>query len=150
MSATLSIVNNFDLSAQGLDITGKQGAATAAFATAYDITVTGTCHRVIDAIPTATVRTAYDASTDFPATFAYVHYWADQITYVQIVSSATNATFKIAAYQPFVLPGYGTILAAANTTLITGGSEPTLAAVAKIAVGNYSGSTANYILSIIL
>lgn len=150
MSATLSLLNNFSTTIQGNVITGKQGAVADSFSTAYALSITGYTHRVINTIATATVNTIYDASNDFPATFAYAHFWADHIVYLQIVGSATNGVFKIAPFVPFTISGYGSILAAATTTLITGGAEPAVTAVSKIAVGNYSGSAANFILSIFL
>ena len=53
------------------------------------------------------------------------------------------------ANVPLVLPGFDSINAAANSTLITGGTEPTMSDIDSIALGNYSGSTANYTLAVI-
>ena len=122
--ATLSILNNFSLTAQGLEISGKQGAAAAGFSTDLDITVTGTYHHIVGSLATATVVTVYDDDNDVPADFDYLYFWADQDAYIQIIGSGTNVIFKVEATQPFVLPGFDTILAAADTTIMSGGASP--------------------------
>jgi hypothetical protein len=115
----------------------------------FAITVSGPCHRQAGTLSSAAVVTAYDSAEDAPTTWVYMHLWADQDCYVQVISAAASATFKVAAEQPFVLPGFGKVLAAASTTAISGGAEPAVAAVAKVVIGNYSGSTMNYILTIV-
>ena len=147
--ATLSITNNFSLPTSGNTLTGKQGLAASAFATAYDITVNGQVHNVVGSLATATVVTVYDDDDDFPIDWDYCYIWADQALYVQIFGVSLNATFKMAAYQPFVIPGFDSILAAANTTIMTGGVEPTMTDIDSIALGNYSGTTANYLFCVI-
>lgn len=149
MSATLSILNNFTITAQGREITGKQGASTSDFTEAFDITVGGQVHYVVGSLATATVVTVYDDDDDKPADWDYLYFWSDQICYLQLIGATGNATFKIAATQPFVLPGYDSILVAANTTLITGGSEPSMEDIDSVAIGNYSGSTLNYVFAVI-
>ena len=149
MSATLKIINSFELTAQGVSMSGKQGLAADGMTDEYEITVAGTYHHMTGSIATATVNTIYDDDNDFPIDWDYLWFWADQIVYLQIVGSATNATFKIAAYQPFVLPGYDSVLAAADTTIITGGSEPSVTDIDSIVLGNYSGNTANYVFVVI-
>lgn len=146
--ATLSIVNNFQLDSQGVLKTGKQGAAADGFSDEFDITVTGTCQQLTGTLATATANTVFD-SDDFPATWLYLYYWADQISYIQIIGSGTNARFKVAAKQPFVLPGYNSILASADTTPITGGAEPSLTTISKVVIGNYSGNAMNYLFAVI-
>jgi hypothetical protein len=147
--ATLSITNNFSLPTQGNTLTGKQGAAADGFAAALAITVSGTVHQVVGSLTTATVATVYDDDDDFPADWDYLFFWADQISYIQLIGSGSNVIFKLAATQPFVLPGYDSLLAAANTTIITGGSEPALTDIDSIVVGNYSGNTMNYLFIVI-
>lgn len=147
--ATLEIVNNFSLAAQGVTAAGKQGAADDNFADAFQVTVSGVWHMLVGSLATATVVTAYDDDDDVPADWDYLYYWADQITYVQLVGSASNVIFKVAAKQPFVLPGYDSLLAAANTTPIAGGAEPALTDIDQVVLGNYSGNTANYLFCII-
>lgn len=150
MSSILKIVNSFELTAQGQSITGKQGLSTDGITDQFSITVTGASHRVSTTLATATVVTVYDDDDDVPIDFVYLHLWADQDLYIQIIGSATNATFKVAAKQPFVLPGFDSILAAANTTPISGGSEPSVTDIDSIVLGNYSGSTANYVFTVVL
>lgn len=147
--ATLSILNNFSLDSLGAVDEGKQGLAADGFAETYDISVTGTIHRVKGTLTTATVVTIYDDDDDVPADWDYLFYWADQTSYIQIIGSATNAIFKLAAYQPFVLPGFDSILAAGNTTIITGGSEPSVTDIDSIVLGNYSGTTMNFLFAVI-
>ncbi len=149
MAGTLSIVNNFSLLAQGMYQYGKQGLADDTPATALAISVNGTCHRVNGSLATAAVVTVYDDDDDVPADWVYLYYWADQISYIQIIGSATSAVFKIAAYQPFVLPGYDSILGAASTTPIAGNSEPVVTDIDSIVLGNYSGNTMNYLFAVI-
>lgn len=147
--ATLNITNFFSLVSDGLEITGKQGTTTDDPKTPFSITVTGTTHRVTGSLATASIRSLWDEDTSFPATFDYLFYWADQITYLQLIAQGTNVIHRIAAKQPFILPGYSTILAAANTTPIVGITEPTLSQLDSVIAGNYSGSTANIIFGVI-
>jgi hypothetical protein len=148
--ATLNIINNFDMTAQGVTVSGKQGAVADSSADPLAVTVSGLDKSMTGQLATATVATLFDSSVDLPATFAYLFFWADQITYLQIVGSGSNVIHKVAATQPFVLPGYNKILAAASTSLITGGSEPVVTTIAKVAAGNYTGVTANYVFRVIL
>ena len=153
--ATLSIINSFSMASQGVTRTGKQGAAANSATTAFDLTasttpaIAGTIHSVTDTLATATVVTIWDEDSDSPVDFDYFHVWADQIFYVQVIGTATNFIVKVAAYVPFVLAGFDDILAAADTTIITGGAEPSVTAVDSIVLGNYSGTTMNYVASFI-
>lgn len=143
MSATLSLTNNFSIETQGRTITGKQGAADSGFDTAYDVTVTGLVLNKVGSLATAAVVLLYDDSAEYPADWTYCMIWADQDTYVQAITAATNAIFKQLAYVPFTLT-YNSLLAAASTSAITGGSTPSTADIKKVYLGNYSGSAANY------
>ena len=78
--ATLSITNNFSLDSQGVVDTGKQGASTSAFTDPFDITVTGTIHRVKGVLATASVVTVYDDDNDVPADWDYLWYVANVVT----------------------------------------------------------------------
>lgn len=147
--ATLSIINNFELSAQGNTHRGKQGASSSLFNDALEITVSGTIHHIVGSLATATVVTVYDDDNDVPADWDYLYFWADQDLYIQLIGSGTNVIFKTEATQPFVLPGFDTLLAAADTTIITGGAEPSLTDIDSIVLGNYSGTTANYVFAVI-
>jgi hypothetical protein len=147
--AILNILNSLEMDSQGIVTRAKQGAATDAFATPFSITVSGTKHEMIGSLATATVVTVYDDDNDSPVDWDYLHYWADQDSYIQFVGASTNATFKVAAKQPFVLPGFDSILAAADTTIITGGAEPSVTDIDSIVIGNYSGVTMNYHLVLI-
>lgn len=148
--STLNIWNSLSHNLLGSETAAKQGTTTDDPQTPFAITAAGTEYDVKGTLTTATVKTLWDASADFPATFLYAHIWVDQIAALQLIAAATNVQIRIAAKQPFVLPGYSTILAAADTTLITGGAEPSWSAMSKIALGNYSGSTLNYRLVLVL
>ncbi len=160
-TVALKIVNSFALTTpSGLTVTGKQGSADDAITDEFDLattmTITGTAHYVPGQLATATAVTVYDDDDDKPVDFNYLYFWADQDMYIQIIGSTGNAQFKIAAKCPFVLAHPGTvaatqcgIVAVANTTPITGGAEPTLTDIDSIVLGNYSGTTANYIFAVI-
>lgn len=147
--ATLKIINNFELTSLGVSKYGKQGAAADGMTDEMEYTVTGTSHIITGSLATATVVTVYDDDDDTPADFDYLYFWADQDLYIQIIGSGTNVIFKIEATLPFVLPGFDTILAAANTTIITGGTEPTMTDIDSIVLGNYSGNSASYLFAVI-
>lgn len=148
--ATLNIWNYLSLSQSGGETTAKQGTTTDSPQTPFAITVTGNLFEAKNTLATATVRTLWDEDASFPATFAYGFLWVDQIAYLQFIAQSANVIHRVAAKQPFVLPGYSTILPAANTTIMDGGTEPTLSQIDSIVLGNYSGSTLNYHLVLVL
>jgi hypothetical protein len=147
--ATLKILNNFELERETGNLSAKQGAEADGFADPLEVTVTGTAHYVAGQLATASVATVYDDDDDVPADWDYLYFWADQDCYIQIIGSGSNFTIKVEAYHAFVLPGFDTMLAAANTTAITGGTEPTLTDIDQIVIGNYSGSTMDYVFCVI-
>jgi hypothetical protein len=149
MSATLEIISNFSIEVQGLTHSGKQGTSTDAATEPFEVTVGGQIHKVVGSLATATVVTVYDDDSDVPADWDYAYFWADQDCYIQIIGSGSNAIFKVEAKVPFWIPGFDTVLAAADTTIITGGTEPTLTDIDSIVVGNYSGNTMNYVFAVI-
>jgi hypothetical protein len=148
--ATLQVQNNFEVTIQGVTYFGKQGPSTDAAADPFSIPVTGRIKEVASQLATAAAVTLFDASVDVVATFAYLFWWADQITYLQVIGTGSNVVLKVAAQQPLVLPGYNLMLAAASTTAITGAAEPALTTVAKVVAGNYTGTPANFLLTVIL
>lgn len=149
MSATLSIKNTFEIELQGSTISGKHGLAASGADDALDITVSGTCHHVVGSLATAAIVTVYDDDDDVPADWDYLYFWADQDCYIQIIGPTMHVVFKIEAYQPFVLPGFDSLTAAANATPITGGSEPAPSDIDSVVIGNYSGNTMNYLFAVI-
>ncbi len=160
-TVALKIVNYFALTTpSGIPVIGKQGNAddvmTDEFDLATPLSIAGTAHCVSGSLATATVVTVYDDDDDKPADFNYLYLWADQDIYIQIIGSTGNAVFKVAAKVPFTLSHPGTvaatkcgIVAVANTTPITGNTEPTLTDIDSIVIGNYSGTTANYVFAVI-
>jgi hypothetical protein len=146
--ATLSILNNFTLDSNGRIKSGKQGLAANLATDVYAVTVNGTCHFVEGTLNTATVVTVYNTADDVPTTWVYLYFWADQKMYIQLIGTGSNSIRAVAAYEPFVQPGFNTILAAANTTGITGGAEPALTNIGSVILGNYSGNVANYFFGV--
>lgn len=147
--ATLSILSNFSLPSLGLTIKGKQGLATATIDEPLEISVSGTDHVVRGSLATDSKKTIFDDDDDVPATFDYLFFWADQDCFLQLIATATNVIFKIEATVPFWMPGFGSLLAAANTTEVSTGSDPSVTAIDSVVVLNRSGSTMNYLLAII-
>jgi hypothetical protein len=113
------------------------------------VTVTGKVLQLKGTLATATVAQLWTSSLA-PATFLYGHFWSDQICYLQRITAGGSIIDKIAADQPKTFPGYSACLPSASTTPITGGTEPTAVALASLYLGNYSGTTLNYALSLIL
>lgn len=132
---------------------GQQGDTDDSADTAYELTasttpaITGTIHDPTGSLATATARKIYDAANDFPATFDYMHFVATQDCFIQFLTAATEVSFKVAAYVPFVLAGFGQLLASAGTTELA--AAPTLAAITEIVIYNNSGSTLYFKLAII-
>lgn len=151
--ATLSIINNFEMAAQGHTHSGKQGTYSDSSSTAFELTasttpaITGLAHSVTGSLATATWITLWDDDNDYPADFDYLHFWADQDCYLQFVGTATNFTVKVAAKVPFTLSGFDELLAAASTTDLS--AEPTMESIDHIMLGNHSGSTLNYRLTLV-
>lgn len=146
---SLTIVNNLE----GVDITGntffaKQGGVADDFSEGADVTVTGYKQQVAGALSTATVRKLFDDDEDFPTDPLYFHFWASGACYLQVIGATTNFVIPISAEMPWVLRG-NTILAAADTTAITGGATPSLEDIDSIVLGNYSGASIDYCLTIV-
>jgi hypothetical protein len=138
------------MDSQGQLVTGKHGAATASRFTPFEMTVTGTSHQrtgslATDAGGSEGYATIYDSTTDLPATFDHGYFWADQACQIQLVTAATNVVMEVDAKVPFSFAG--TLLAAASTTNMT--DVASLAAIDEITIGNESGSTMNYRLTLI-
>ncbi len=149
MSATLSVVNYFELVTQGLTFSGKQGLPASLPSDVFDITVTGTCHPIMGTLATAGAVTVYDDDDDVPTGFDYLFFWSDQICYLQLITASGSVVHRVAAYTPFVLPGYGTVLANTSTTPIAGGAEPATVDIDSVVIGNYSGTSMNYFFAVI-
>ena len=147
MATTVDILNNLTMSSQGRTVAAKQGAAANDAADVVSITVDGVIHDMIGSLATATVVTVWDDDNDKPADWDYLFFWADVDMYIQIIGSTTNVIFKVLAKVPFTLT-YDSMLAAADTTIITGGTEPTLTDIDSVVIGNYSGGTGNYVFAV--
>ncbi len=146
--ATLNVVNNYEVTSQGISKSGKQGEAADGFDTALELTVTGTAHQATGSLATDAVATVWDGDDDLPATWDYLHFWADQDCYIQIIGPAMNVVFPVTAYVPFTLAA-AAMVAAASATAITGGAEPTMSDIDSVVIGNNSGSTMNYTFGVV-
>lgn len=142
MSASLKIKNNFYMVAQGVEDLGKQGSSTDDVDDYFTITVTGLIHKRKVTLVTGSsgVTKVFDSANDVPANPVYWFWWCDQASYIQFMTASINFTVPVAAKAPFVISS-NNMLAAANTTAFT--TEPSVAAIAKVYVGQYSGNTAN-------
>lgn len=149
MSATLKITSNFLVELNGVQHSGKQGTITDGIDDPFEVTVDGKIHHIGGTLATATVVTLWDEDSASLPDFDYGWFWADQDCYLQLIAQATNVIFKVEAKVPFWVPGFDQILAAANTTAITGGTEPTMSDLDSLVLGNYSGNTLNYALALI-
>lgn len=149
MAETLKLIANMEISVDGEPVTVKQGAASDNAKTAFEISVTGNIHHTHGSLSTASVRTLFDDDNDDPADFDYAIFWSDQDCYIQFIGASTNFAVKVEAKVPFIIPGFDSLYTAANTTAITGGTEPTMEDIDSIVLGNYSGETLRYKLLII-
>jgi hypothetical protein len=147
MSVNLNVANYFSVVSNGQQSIGKQGNATDDPKTEYAVSVTGNVTKKSGQLATATASLIY-GSQDLLTPFTYLHFWADQDCYLQFIGSSTNVTVKVKALVPYVMSVDG-ILPAANTTEITGGATPSLQTIASIYLGNYSGTTLNYTISLV-
>lgn len=146
--ATLNVSNFFTISAKGNTLTGKHGETTDATTTPFAITVTGNVHYIPGQLSTASIVTVFDDDDDVPVDWDYFFLWASYDLYVQIIGSGSNVILKCLAKVPFTL-SYDSMLAAANTTAIAGGSEPSLTDIDSIVLGNYSGNTADFLAAFV-
>lgn len=146
--ATLNIWNYFSLNSQGAEKTGKQGTSTDDPKTPFALTVDGKSYQSTGQVADDAIETIWDEDSDTPTDFDFFHFWSDQDCYLQIIGATTNFIVEIEAKVPFVLSS-DAILAAANTTVMTAGVAPSTEAIDSIVVSNMSGSTMNYVASII-
>lgn len=159
-TATLSILNSFELSSNtGKVIEESQGDFADPSSEPLELSVSavpfssapaiaGTCHHMPFTLATATVLKVWDDDTHKPSDFDYLHVICDEDFYVQVVGSATNFTIKCMAFVPWTMT-YDQVLAAANTTDITGGTEPTMEDIDHINIGNYTGNTLDGVFTVI-
>ena len=147
MSVDLNIIANLTCEVNGVTVTDHQGEVTDLFNDAFALAITGVYFQRQGTIADATVTTIYVAANELPATSKYIQIWTDDDIYVQVIGSATHAIFKTIGMVPFTIPN-GAVLGVASTTVIA--AEPTTTAIAKIVLGNYSGGTVNWRMSMFL
>jgi hypothetical protein len=146
--ASLHISNFWSLELQGETYTGKHGASTDSTDDPFEITGIDEIESDVGQLATATARTLWDEDSDNPADVLYFWFWADQDCYLQVIGATTNFVVAVEAKVPFVLSA-NTMLAAANTTAISG-SAPSVEAIDSIVAQNNSGNTMNYKFAVIL
>lgn len=146
--ATLSIFNRFTMELLGVEHSGKQGSADSEPEDSFDITVDGSIQEQAGSLATAAVRTLWDEDDDNPAGFDYLYFWSDTDCYLQLIGQTTNFIVKVEAKVPYTL-STNQILAAANTTAMSAGVTPSVEAIDSIVLANVSGSTLNYVCSVI-
>lgn len=148
MSSTLNILNSFSTTINGVPKAAWQGSTTAVVSDEVSITLAGRDKFTSSILATASIIVIYDDSVDTQISdIYYLWYKADQSTYIQLITAATEVRIgPLAANVPISIGAFATlkIIASAGTSAITGGTEPTTADVKKIVLGNYSGSNANY------
>lgn len=148
MAATFKVRNQFSVEIDGITYTGKHGESTDDGDDFYEYSITGNAHVVPGTLATAAVATVYDDDDDVPADWDYLFFWAAADMYIQIIGPTMHAIFKVESFLPFVLPGFDSMVAAANSTAITGGTEPTMSDIDSIVIGNYSGASAKYLFAL--
>jgi len=135
------------MDSQGINISGKQGMASNPATTPLSITVSGTVHSMIGTASDEAETILWATATDPPATWDYLFFWADQAVQLQMVATASAATFEVAQYAPFVLSNYKMLGIATNTQLA---AQATTTAIESILMGNYDAdATCNYRLVLI-
>lgn len=147
--ATLNIQNRFEVLAQGGLVTGREAPSALGNPPNYGLSVTGLADKQVGSLATAAVVTLWSASVGRPSSWTYFHVVADQNVDLQLVGTGSNVILALLANVPFTL-GVQSLLAAASTTAITGGAQPSLTTIQSINLGNYSGSTANYTCGFVL
>lgn len=144
MAVDLNVLCNFSMTIRGKTVEGFQGTDADGVADdVFVVSVDGKTHRMDDTLATATALKVWDDDTHKPADFDFMFFVADQDMTIQVIGSATNYAQKVRAGLPFVL-GYDSMLAAANTTAVSG-TEPSWEDVDNIVIQNNSGNDANYL-----
>lgn len=145
--ATLSILCSYSLELQGRTYAGKQGSADDDVDTPFDVTLTsGIAFESIGVLATATARTIWDEDSFQPVDIQFGFFWCDVDMYIQFIGQATNVVFPVEAKIPFTISA-NTLLAAANTTALSG-SAPSVEAIDSIVIQNNSGGSGNYHLAL--
>lgn len=149
MSTPLSIINSFTATINGRPLAGFQGTSDDIATDEFDITLTGQAKQLTSQLATDAVLKVYDDAVDTcVADLLYLWYKADQRTYIQILTAATNVIIgPLAANVPISIGAYSSLKLLAeddNITAITGGAEPSTADVKQVYIGNYSGSVCNF------
>ena len=143
--ATYKILNRISMTAQGIDIEAKQGPAADAKTKEYEVTVTGTCHKLIGVVAADSEAVVFDDSVDVPATWDKLFFWASGNVQLQLLCAVSDVVVQVTAYEPFTM-SLGELLAASGTTL--GGTtatgtltaDATLTDIKKIVVRNTAGA----------
>lgn len=147
--ATLNVIHNIEIRTDenGVTFSAKQGAADDAATEPFEMTVSGYVHQHAGVLATATARTVWDEDSYEPNDASYIFFWSDVDMYLQVIGQTTNFVIPVEAKVPFCLSA-NTMLAAANTTAISG-SAPSVEAIDSIVIQNNSGGNGNYVFAVI-
>lgn len=131
----LSVVNSFDIAVNGVKYSSRQGLPSESSPYSFDIS--SVVAAVETTVASSSVVQIYNSSY-IPGSFKYLHFWSDKGVYVQLSSSSNGVIVKMIPYVPFVWQnGSVAFLASAMTT------EPSLASVTSVRVGNWTGELAS-------
>lgn len=148
MSAILSILNSFSTIINGRPLAGFQGTSDDIATDEFDITLTGQAKQLTSQLANNTALKVYDDAVDTcVADLLYLWYKADQRTYIQLLTAATNVIIgPLAANVPISIGAYSSLKLLAEDDNITGISttEPSTADIKQVYIGNYSGSVCNF------
>lgn len=147
--ATLNVKSSFSLSVNGKVVEGWHGtSATNDADDVMAVTVDGVVNYQPATLATATARTVWDDDDDAPADWDFFFLNSDQDLDLQIIGATLNVHLHVKAGIPVVM-GYDDILAAINTTPITGGATPAYEEIDSLRINNRSGTTANYVFFVV-
>jgi hypothetical protein len=151
MSVSLYVRNSFNATINNCPLQGYQG--TSGFDDPATITLAGKSKIVPSSLASGGSFLVYDDSVDTEVV-DIMHLWvkSDQAFYLQLITAATEVRIgPLAANVPHSLSAYATLklLASAGTTAMST-VEPVTADVKKILLGNFSGSTMNYLFGVFL
>jgi len=144
--ATLNVWNYFSVAANGVEVTGKHGAATDSPQTPLGVSVTGLPIQFAGQLA-AMATDSIDLSLLPNDGFDYLHFSADVVMWLQLYNGVRSSAFKVAAETPFVLP-FNSMRFDSGYTPLTG-TEPIGVALSVINVGNYTAGTGKYVLTLV-
>jgi hypothetical protein len=151
MAASLKIINNFALVANGITAFSKQGDADDDITDPYTVPVDGKHHRVNGVLLPQTSKAVWASSEDYPDTFVYVFIWATEDLHLQIFytdETTDSVVMKIKAKVPFVLSVNGII--ATGESAINPEDPPSLPTISAILLASaHATNTCQFVVDVI-